>query len=302
MRNIKRKGAAAMPARARKAEGVSEGVWAGDATAALPAAGVALSPIGSLPSIELLGARLRAITETQCVEVILDSLDRNCGGSVATINLDHLRRFVDNPRYAALCRKATILTADGMPLIWASRLQGTALPERVTGSNLILSLTAAAARRGRSVFLLGGAPGAAQQAAGVLRQRHPGIRIAGFSSQPHPASEAGSWGAVADMLRAAQPDIIFVAMGSPRQEELIEVVRGILPNAWWLGVGIAFSFVAGTIPRAPLWMQRMGLEWFHRLLQEPRRLAGRYLIQGLPFAGRLLASSVLQALSAKRYL
>ena len=201
------------------------------------------------------------------------------------MNLDHLRQFVQNENFAALYRKASIVTADGMPLIWASMLRGTPLPERVTGSNLISSLSAGAAKCDKSIFLLGGVPGAAQGAGAVLATRHPNLRIAGLSSRPDKgANDESEWQGLAQILAVAKPDIVFVALGCPRQEKLIEALRGTLPDAWWIGVGIAFSFLAGTIPRAPSWMQRAGLEWFHRLLKEPRRLARRYLIQGLPFA------------------
>jgi len=193
------------------------------------------------------------------------------------------------------------VTADGMPLIWASSLLGNPLPERVTGSNLISSLTAAAAARGRSIFLLGGSPGAAQKAAVVLSARHPNLRIAGVSSQPLESSaDRSEWKSIADALTAANPDIVYVALGCPKQEELIEALRHTLPAAWWLGVGIAFSFVAGSIPRAPLWMQRIGLEWFHRLLKEPRRLARRYLIDDLPFALTLFSSVIRERFFAQR--
>jgi N-acetylglucosaminyldiphosphoundecaprenol N-acetyl-beta-D-mannosaminyltransferase len=89
---------------------------------------------------------------------------------------------------------------------------------------------------------------------------------------------------LAQQLRRAQPDIVFVALGSPKQEQVIEALRDCVPGAWWLGVGITFSFLCGHVRRAPRWMQRAGLEWVHRLLQEPRRLAGRYLLKGLLFA------------------
>ncbi len=255
----------------------------------------------AVPTAYLQGARLNTISEQQCVDLVLNAVERGRGGSVSTMNLDHLRRFVQDKKFAALYDRATIVTADGMPLVWASNLRGTPLPERVTGSNLISSISAAAARRGRSIFLLGGAPGAAQKAAAVLAKRHSDLSIAGVSSKPDESShDDGQWTDIAQMLRAAKPDIIFVAMSCPKQEELIEALRYTLPAAWWIGVGIAFSFVGGTIPRAPLWMQRAGLEWLHRLLKEPRRLARRYLVNGLPFAIKLFRSVALERLSAQR--
>lgn len=217
------------------------------------------------------------------------------------MNLDHLRQFLQEPSYARRYREATIITADGMPLIWASRLRGTPLPERVTGSNLIWSLSEAAAQRGRSIYLLGGSHGTAQKAASVLAQRYPKLRIAGISGEAvEDGSDENQNRELVKALMAAKPDIVYVALGSPKQEQLIERLRDRLPSTWWLGIGVAFSFVAGEIRRAPLWMQRMGLEWLHRLIQEPQRLAKRYLVDGVPFALSLFWNSVAERRSRER--
>jgi N-acetylglucosaminyldiphosphoundecaprenol N-acetyl-beta-D-mannosaminyltransferase len=101
-------------------------------------------------------------------------------------------------------------------------------------------------------------------------------------------------------LLASSPDVVFVALGSPKQERVIGELRSLLPAAWWLGIGISFSFVSGAVQRAPLWVQRLGLEWLHRLVQEPRRLARRYLVDGLPFAARLFANALVQRLRGTR--
>ena len=167
-----------------------------------------------------------------------------------------------------------------MPLVWASRLQRTPLPERVAGSNLIWSLTAAAAIAGKSVFLLGGMPGTAEKTGKEFQKQFPTFVLAGtyfppFGFEKDPAEMKK----MMDALAAAKPDIIYVALGSPKQEQLIARARAILPAAWWLGVGISFSFIAGEVNRAPRWMQSCGLEWLHRLAQEPRRLA-RALLGG----------------------
>jgi N-acetylglucosaminyldiphosphoundecaprenol N-acetyl-beta-D-mannosaminyltransferase len=231
----------------------------------------------------------------------MSGLKGHRGGTVYTMNLDHLRRFVWDPLRASNYNAASIVTADGTPLIWASRLLGTPLPERVTGSSLIWTLTAAAAANDKSIYLLGGAPGTAKKAARVLKQRYPKLKIAGISDETFEVrANEPTYRALRRKLVCAKPDIVYVALGSPKQEDLIERLRPTLPQAWWLGVGIAFSFVAGEISRAPLWMQRSGLEWVHRLVQEPRRLAKRYLIQGLPFAAVLLAHSMYRRLFGNR--
>ncbi|MDB5301441.1 MAG: putative glycosyltransferase [Phycisphaerales bacterium] len=251
----------------------------------------------NLPVIDLLGVKVHAITEIACVEHVLDAVDSSRGGVVITPNLDHLRRYLSDVNFGALVAEADLVVADGMPLVWASRLQGTPLPERVAGSNLISSLSAGAAGRGRSVFLLGGAPGTAEGASKVLTTRHPNLKVAGWHFPPvgfeqDPAEMAR----VMEVLSTAKPDIVYVALGSPKQERLIARLRPILPNSWWLGVGNSFSFLCGDVRRAPLWMQKTGLEWSHRLFQEPKRLFKRYVVVGVPFAASLLGRSFVRGI------
>jgi len=245
-----------------------------------------------LPMVTLHGVPLHPLTEAQTVELVLKRVDQKRGGWVVTANLDHLRRLVKEKAYNELCAPAELIVADGMPLVWASRLQRTPLPERVAGSSLIWTLTRAAASAGKSIFLLGGAPGTAERTAKVFASACPNLQIAGVHCpavgfERDPLAVA----AIADMLRSRQPDIVFVALGSPKQERLISEMRAIFPNNWWIGVGISFSFVCGEVKRAPKWMQRLGLEWCHRLMQEPRRLAYRYLVDDLPFVFSLFWSA-----------
>jgi N-acetylglucosaminyldiphosphoundecaprenol N-acetyl-beta-D-mannosaminyltransferase len=253
-----------------------------------------------LPTVELLGVKLHSITEAACIGHVLAELEAGNGGIVITPNLDHLRRYLTDVNFGALVAEADLVVPDGMPLVWASRLQGTPLPERVAGSNLISSLSKAAAERGRSIYLLGGAPGTAEGAARVLLSRHPNLKIAGFYYPPlgfeHDPREMAN---IIANLSQSKADIVYVALGSPKQERLIARLRPILPDSWWLGVGNSFSFLCGDVRRAPLWMQKVGLEWSHRLLQEPRRLFKRYVMVGIPFATRLLGRSAIRGMARK---
>jgi len=227
-------------------------------------------------------------TEQGLVEVVM----REPGGWIITPNLDILRQGCQRTEIAALLRRADVLVADGMPLIWASRLQRTPLPERVSGSHIIWSIPEAAARLGKSIFLLGGAPGAAEACARVLAAKYPSLRITGSYCPPFGFERSETEMDKAGRAVAAAPaDIVFVALSFPKGEHLIERVRHVAPQSWWIGVGISFSFVAGDVKKAPRWMQVTGLEWVHRLAQEPRRLARRYLVDGLPFAARLLGGA-----------
>jgi N-acetylglucosaminyldiphosphoundecaprenol N-acetyl-beta-D-mannosaminyltransferase len=243
--------------------------------------------------IRLLDLELDRITEAGAIATILAALESGRGGAVATPNLDHLQQLSRRPELAELVEQADLVVADGMPLVWASRLQRSPLPERVAGSDLVWSLTAEAALRGRSVFLLGGAPGACEAAEARLRAVYPGARFAGHYCPPFGFErEEREIDRIRDLLVSARPDIVYVALGFPKQERLIAYLRRELPSVWFLGVGFSLSFVAGHTARAPLWMSRLGLEWLHRLSRDPRRLAKRYLVHDLPFALRLFASAI----------
>jgi exopolysaccharide biosynthesis WecB/TagA/CpsF family protein len=248
---------------------------------------------GAPAAVSLRGVRLHVVTERECVARVVEALAAGRGGWIATVNVDHLRRAGRDAAFARLCAEAALAVADGMPLVWASRLQRTALPERVSGSDLLWSLSAAAAASARAVFLLGGgSPDTARKAADALRERHPSLRIAG-THYPEVGFEddARAMEAITAAVRSARPDIVFVALGSPKQERLIAALRVELPRAWWVPVGIALSFAAGQMQRAPEWMRRAGLEWLYRLKQEPRRLARRYLLDDAPFAIALLGGA-----------
>ena len=251
--------------------------------------------------VEVGGIDLDRLTLHQTVELVMARLAQGKGGWVITANLDHVYRARKDVEYRSMLSEADLVVADGMPLIWAGQLQGTPLPERVAGSSLVEPLVAQAAARGRSVFLLGGNPGVADQAAALLTARYPDLKVAGTLCPPMGfEADPAEMHRIRSALEQTRPDVVLVALGSPKQERLIRQVRGLLPGSWWLGVGISLSFLTGEVSRAPFWMQRLGLEWCHRLWQEPGRLAKRYLVYGLPFAVRLLVASVWWRLTRRR--
>lgn len=259
------------------------------------------SPPPPLPTVDLMGVAVHALTEREVVAHIVDELRRGTGGWVVTPNLDHLRRLVHDHGFRSTCAGATLLVPDGMPLVWASHLQRTPLPGRVAGSDLISSLSAAAAEAGRSVFLLGGNPGMADRTREIFAERYPTLEVVGTCCPDMGfEQDAQTMGAIRDQIVAARPDVVFVALGSPKQERVIEQLMPSHPAAWWLGVGISFSFVAGEVQRAPRWVQKLGLEWVHRMGQEPGRLARRYLVDGVPFAARFLLCSAWRGLRSGR--
>ncbi len=253
------------------------------------------------PSIDLCGIRFHAVSEAQLVERVASAARAGRGGRIVTPNLDYLRRLVREGAFREICAAVDLCVADGMPLVWASKLQRTPLPERVAGSNLIWSLNRRAASEGLRVFLLGGNPGTAERAAEVLCEAYPDLRIVGTHCPPVGFERnREQYAALLGALEAADPQLVFVALGAPKQERLIAELFPRWPHAWWIGVGISFSFVTGEVRRAPRWIQRLGLEWLHRLAQEPRRLFRRYLVDDLPFAFVLFARSAWRGLTAPR--
>jgi N-acetylglucosaminyldiphosphoundecaprenol N-acetyl-beta-D-mannosaminyltransferase len=243
--------------------------------------------------MQMMGAPMGVVTETDAVKAIVDAAEAGTGHWTITANLDHLRRYHRDPIQKGLIDEADLVVADGMPLIWASRLAGEPLPERVSGSSMVWSICEAASKRHQSVFLLGGDPGVAERAAKVFQDRYRGLEIAGTSCPPVGfESDELELERIRRQVVEASPRIVFVALGFPKQDLLIRALRGSLPSACFLGVGISLSYATGDVSRAPGWICGLGLEWAYRLRQEPtRRLTRRYIVDGLPFGVRMMISA-----------
>lgn len=252
-------------------------------------------------TIDLMGMKVDVLDSAGVLDTMFGALEQGRGGWIVTANLDILRRFVVEPSVRPLYSAAEVRVADGMPLVWASALQGEALPERVAGSSLAWLIAREAAEKGRTLYLLGGDEGAAEGAAATLRERFPAIRILGHSSPwvSKPATREEVDGIVA-AIGETSPDIIFIAFGSPKQEYVAQALRERFPGAWLIGIGISLGFMAGQVHRAPVWMQQSGLEWVHRMFQEPERLVRRYLVEDLPFAAQLFATSAVRGFLGRR--
>jgi N-acetylglucosaminyldiphosphoundecaprenol N-acetyl-beta-D-mannosaminyltransferase len=211
-------------------------------------------------------------------------VDSGQGGSVFTPNVDHVVTAETDARFREAHAVASLSLADGKPLLWASRLLGSPLPAKVSGSDLVWPLMEQAAARRWRVYLLGGAPGVADEAAEVLR-RKLGVVIVGVDAS-HVSLEPPVDGVdpVADRVKAARPNLLLVALGAPKQEIWIHRNRERIGPAVALGIGASLDFVTGRVRRAPRWMSEAGLEWLVRLAQEPRRMAVRYLWKDPRFA------------------
>jgi N-acetylglucosaminyldiphosphoundecaprenol N-acetyl-beta-D-mannosaminyltransferase len=243
--------------------------------------------------VTLLGLGIDRVSEDEVIDRVLDGVKAGRGGWICPVNLDVLRKVTRDPNLHELVRGADLVVADGMPLVWASQIKGDQLPERVAGSSLVTTLPAAAVGTSTSFFLLGGDPGVADSAAHRLVSDHAGLRLVGTLSPPIGfENDAEALAKVEHAIDDARPDVVFVALGFPKQDRLIARLREGRPSVWFLSCGISLSFVSGDVRRAPRWVQRLGLEWLHRLAQEPRRLARRYLIEGFPFMARLVLSAM----------
>jgi N-acetylglucosaminyldiphosphoundecaprenol N-acetyl-beta-D-mannosaminyltransferase len=245
----------------------------------------------------LAGLDFHRLSEAQVVDHVIEASLRGHGGWVVTPNIDICRLAHRDPAVRRLVADASLVVPDGMPLVWAARLRGDPLPERVAGGSLIYSLSEAAAKHGRSVYFLGGAPGVPQQAGRELGGRYPGLAVAGADAPPFGFdADPQAIDAIRLRLAAAKPDIVYVGLGCPKQERLITELAPSFPATWFLACGAAIGYASRTLPRAPHWMRQAGLSWLFRLTREPRRLVRRYLVYDLPFAARLLATSALARL------
>lgn len=243
--------------------------------------------------VSIVGAYVDPLDMEQAIERV-DRLARGARPSyVVTPNVDHLVRLQRSAAFRDVYRDAALVLADGAPVVWAARLLGTPLPAKVSGSDLFERYAELAARRGRRLFFLGGRPGAAEGAAEVLRERHPRLQVVGTHCPPYgferdPALDQQAIQAVRD----ARPDVLFVGLGSPKQEEWARRHLELLEVPVVVCVGASFDFTSGQVQRAPRLLQRCGLEWAWRLAMEPRRLFRRYLVDDMSFfaylAGQLL--------------
>lgn len=194
---------------------------------------------------------------------------------IATINVDFIVKAAEDPELRYLLQGADLATPDGMPLVWGARMLGVNIFERVAGADMVPAIAERASKRGYSLYLFGAMEGIADQAADILRNRYPGLNIVGTASPP--------LSSVIDMdpkyvedIKKAKPDILLVALGNPKQEKFIGMHKNDLGVPVAIGIGGTLDFIAGKTSRAPMWMQKSGIEWIHRLLSDPKRLAKRY--------------------------
>jgi N-acetylglucosaminyldiphosphoundecaprenol N-acetyl-beta-D-mannosaminyltransferase len=222
------------------------------------------------------GLPIAPLTRAQAVEAVVALVEAGQPTFFITANVHYAMLTHVDAGLQAVNAQAAFVLADGAPLVWASRWKGRPLPERVAGSDLIFDLCGRAARDGHRIFLLGGAEGVAEEAALALSRRFPGLRIVGTESPPFREPSAEEHAALLDRIRAARPDLLFVAFGQPKGETWIARHLQTLGVPVCVQVGASLDFVAGRVSRAPRRLQKLGLEWAYRMWLEPSRLAPRY--------------------------
>lgn len=245
-------------------------------------------PLGLPEPVEVWGLPLAPLTFTETLDVVERMIARGRPGYFITANLNYAMLSDHDPRLDAVNRDATFVVADGMPLVWASRFAGRKLPERVAGSDLIFALAERASWKAHRVFFLGGAPGVAARAADVLAERFDGLIVAGVESPPFRPLTDDEQQALLGRIRASRADLLLVAFGQPKGELWIHRHFLELGVPACVQLGASFDFVAGAVRRSPGWLGRWGLEWAHRMLHDPKRLAPRYAANAVFLARALL--------------
>jgi N-acetylglucosaminyldiphosphoundecaprenol N-acetyl-beta-D-mannosaminyltransferase len=245
----------------------------------------------NVPLVTVWGLPLSRLTRAETVDRVESLIARGRPCFFITANLHYAMLADCDPGLAAVNRQAEFLVADGMPLVWCSRLRKHRLPERVAGADLVYQLCQRAADRGHRIFLLGGQPGVAEEAAAKLCERFPGLQLAGIASPPFRQLNTAEHSELIDRIRRARPDLLLVAFGQPKGELWLGENCEALGVPVCVQMGATLDFVAGRIRRAPRWLQWMGLEWLFRAAQEPRRLGPRYLAD-LLFLGRAVLRDV----------
>ena len=244
-----------------------------------------MTAVAEIPGVRLLDVPVAALTMEQTltlVERTIDARERLLIGVVNAAKLVNMRRQADL-RDAVLA--ADVILADGASVVWASRLLGRPLPERVTGIDLMVRLIERANEKNYRVYCLGATDEVLGCVVEQIKRDHPGVQLVGWQNGYFKADQEAD---VAAAIAEARPDILFVAMSSPRKEAFLARWAGSMGVCVCHGVGGAFDVLAGKVHRAPERWQRLGLEWLYRVLQEPRRLWRRYLVTNTLFVSMVL--------------
>lgn len=248
-----------------------------------------------IPRIRIAGCPVDVIGRNQSLELIERFIKEGVPSRHAFVNAWKVVRMQSDPELLEAIETCDLINADGMAIVWASRMLGVPLPERVNGTNMMLDLIGLAQTKGYRVYLLGARPEVVDHAVAILRSQFGGICIAGWHHGYFGYKEEAD---IAQQIRDAKPDILFVGMGTPKKERWLQRNVSGIEVPFSLGVGGSFDVIAGRVKRAPELWQSAGLEWLWRFIQEPRRMWRRYLL-GNPRFLLLVAHEMIKQLRGR---
>lgn len=235
--------------------------------------------------IEMMGVRIDNLSMEETLEKVDSFITEGRPQQHVVVNVDKLVKASRSPELRRIINECALVNVDGMPVVWASRLLGKGLKERVAGIDLYEALMRRSAEVGWRVFLLGAREEVVSAVKVIYERKYPGLIVAGYRNGYWTAEEEPC---VVEEIKASRPDILFVAISSPKKEQFLGRYQAELKIPFAMGVGGTFDVAAGRVKRAPLWMQRWGLEWFYRFLQEPRRMFKRYFVDDPAFLWLLI--------------
>lgn len=236
--------------------------------------------------IKFMNTEIDNLTMQEALEEIDRLIKEKKCDYVVTPNVDHIVQLETNKELQDVYANASLILTDGKPLLWIAKWYGTPIKEKISGSDLFPLLCKMAAEKEYKMFFLGAAEGVAAKAAENLSKRYKGLQVVGTYSPPYGfEKDQVEMEIIKTMIREANPDILIVGLGCPKQEKFIFYNREELGVPISLGLGASFDFEAGNIKRAPKWMADNGLEWLFRIVQDPKRMAKRYLVDDLKIFG-----------------
>lgn len=247
--------------------------------------------------VNVLGVGIHAINLRTAVALIEQAVQSAARGYICVTGVHGVMEAQRDPEFRAILNRAMLVTPDGMPTVWVGRLQGYLHMQRVFGPDLMLEVCRRAEHNRIRHFLYGGKPGVAQELAATLKNTFPAISIAGAFTPPFRPLDPSEERVLEKILVTVNPDVIWVGLSTPKQERFMAAMCHRLPCKLMIGVGAAFDVHTGRLKDAPEWIKRSGLQWMHRLCQEPRRLWRRYLVNNSAF----LAAMTLQLSGLRQY-
>jgi N-acetylglucosaminyldiphosphoundecaprenol N-acetyl-beta-D-mannosaminyltransferase len=247
--------------------------------------------------VNVLGVGISVLNLETALAVVVAAVDQRRKGYICITGVHGVMEAQDDVGFRDILNQAFLCTPDGMPMVWLGRWHGHQEMRRVYGPDFMLDVCAWSQRSGCRHFFYGGAPGVAEMLRERLTARFPGLQVVGCYTPPFRPLTADEKAGLQQQIRAAQPDVMWVGLSTPKQERFMAEYLPQLDVTLMVGVGAAFDFHAGRIKQAPRWVQRSGLEWFYRMCSEPKRLAGRYLRNNPRFVWKILG----QLSGFKRY-